>query len=241
VGNVPKHKIHPSDFLLGSERAEELTFSLSGISSTLRKRLVRTSMLGVVRGRGLATPSCSITAFFSSVEVGHYGHSGSALTGDSPFLATGSLALPKNKVETSPRRTMMTPITNTNTDVIGRSAITAAHAAAPAECRPSVPACGLASCRKRSAGISVNSPRMPEPSVILPVMKTPMMATPTLAPMERVNCYVDVATPRSSCPTALWAAIVSTGIKAPMPMPTMIIYRISSHPDVSTVICDMKK
>src|SRR5690606_14561797 len=60
MGNVPEHKQCPSDFLLGSERAEEYAFSLYGTSSTFWNRLVRTRMLGGVRGRGLAAPSYSI-------------------------------------------------------------------------------------------------------------------------------------------------------------------------------------
>src|SRR5690606_39246525 len=65
MGNVPEHKQCPSDFLLGSERAEEYAFSLYGTSSTFWNRLVRTRMLGGVRGRGLAAPSYSISQSFS--------------------------------------------------------------------------------------------------------------------------------------------------------------------------------
>src|SRR5690554_3785225 len=76
MGNVPEHKQCPSDFLLGSERAEEYAFSLYGTSSTFWNRLVRTRMLGGVRGRGLAAPSYSISRFrpfalLTMLQTGH--------------------------------------------------------------------------------------------------------------------------------------------------------------------------
>ena len=72
MGNVPEHKQCPSDFLLGSERAEEYAFSLYGTSSTFWNRLVRTRMLGGVRGRGLISPPTRfngliISSFFLAV------------------------------------------------------------------------------------------------------------------------------------------------------------------------------
>ncbi|REE81168.1 hypothetical protein A8990_1191, partial [Paenibacillus taihuensis] len=60
MGNVPKHKQRPSDFLLGSERAEEYAFSLFGALLTFWNRRMRTRMYGGVRGRRLAASSYSI-------------------------------------------------------------------------------------------------------------------------------------------------------------------------------------
>ena len=61
MGNVPQHKQRPSDFLLGSERAEKSAFSLPGALLTFWNRRMRTRMYGGVRARGLAAPCYSIT------------------------------------------------------------------------------------------------------------------------------------------------------------------------------------
>src|SRR5690606_32182310 len=60
MGNVSKHKQRPSDFLLGSERAEKLAYSLFGALLTFWNRRMRTRMYGGVRGRRLGASSYSI-------------------------------------------------------------------------------------------------------------------------------------------------------------------------------------
>jgi hypothetical protein len=78
LGNVPEHKQRPSDFLLGSERAEKFVFSLFGALLTFWNRRMRTRMYGGVRRRGLVAPSYSISLRqrlfnFIVVRIGEYG------------------------------------------------------------------------------------------------------------------------------------------------------------------------
>ncbi len=58
--NVSKHKQRPSDFLLGSERAEKSAFSIFRALLTFRNRRMRTRMYGGVRVSRLAASSYSI-------------------------------------------------------------------------------------------------------------------------------------------------------------------------------------
>lgn len=60
MGNVPEYEQCPSEFLLGNERAEKFTFTLSGTLLTFWNRRMRTRMYGGVRGWGLTAPSYSI-------------------------------------------------------------------------------------------------------------------------------------------------------------------------------------
>lgn len=66
MGNVPKHKQCPSDFLLGSEKAQEYAFTLFGALLTVWTRRMRTRMYGGVRGRRLVASSYSIRHSFSA-------------------------------------------------------------------------------------------------------------------------------------------------------------------------------
>ncbi len=62
------------------------------------------------------------------------------------------------------------------------------------------------------------------------------MATPSVDPILRVNCVVDVAAPSRSSPTEFWTATMWAGVVSPMPSPTSAAHSDGTNSGVFEVI-----